>query len=136
MVQMYMVVKWSKCVRLSNGLVLEWWSENRTKMSVLWSKMYGFWMVCPITWLDHLKTGQKSVRKVKYVFGFWCSDGLCFFNVYVITLNTNETTNCKRFEFYNFMATKWPDACNLDSSKSGQFLKRKFAQTLNFILRI
>ena len=34
-------------------------------MSVLWSNMSGIQMVCLIMWSDHLKTGQKSVRKVQ-----------------------------------------------------------------------
>ena len=35
------VFEWSKHVRLSNGLVFKRWFENRTKMSVMWSKTGG-----------------------------------------------------------------------------------------------
>ena len=40
-------------------------------LSVLWSKMSSIQMVRLIMWSDHLKTGQKSVRKVK------CSNLTC-----------------------------------------------------------
>ena len=65
------IFDWSKNVWLSFSLGFEWWSENRAKNVVLCSKMSGIWMICLITWSNHLKTGYKSVSKVK------CSDFGC-----------------------------------------------------------
>ena len=61
MVQTCLVVKWS-------GFWMMDWKQDKNVCS--WSKMSGIQMVCPITWSDHLKTGQ-SVRKVE------CSDFRC-----------------------------------------------------------
>ena len=47
--------EWSKSVFLSNGLVLEWWSENKKKS--------GFQIVHLIRLSDHLKTEQKKCLK-------------------------------------------------------------------------
>ena len=55
-----------RMVRILNGGL-----KTVQKMSVLCSKMSGIWMVRLITWSDHLKTGQKSVLKVK------CPDYRC-----------------------------------------------------------
>ena len=53
-----LVFEWSKCIRFSNGLIFEWWSENITKNVC-------FMIKSPVL---NGQTGQKSVRKVK------CSD--------------------------------------------------------------
>ena len=44
---------WSKHVRLLNGLILEWWSENRTKNVCFRSKtnMSVFWVFRVVFWL-------------------------------------------------------------------------------------
>ena len=44
--------------------VVKWCLKTGQTMSVLWSKKFGIRIVHLITWSDHLKTGQKSVRKV------------------------------------------------------------------------
>ena len=48
---MWMVQTWE---------VVKWWSEKHQKMSVLWSKIYGFQMVHLIMWSDHLKPDKQN----------------------------------------------------------------------------
>ena len=57
--------------------------KTRQKMSVLWSIMSGIQMVCLITWSNHLKTGQKSVGKVK------CLDFRCSVFRWLLSLFSN-----------------------------------------------
>ena len=71
----------SKGVWLSNSLVFEWWSEIRTANVCFKVKNILFQIVFLFTSSDHLKTGQKSVRKVncsdlgvRYSVKSWCSD--------------------------------------------------------------
>ena len=53
-----LVFKWQICVRLSNGLVFEWWSENLTEKACLWYKMSGIFMVRQLKRFYHLNTGH------------------------------------------------------------------------------